>query len=414
MVYNHSDPPNPYPSHHDDLYPPCAIDTIALPSRTTVERDAPAIGFDITMTGRKIWKLTKAKSEESKAERVWPLEIETKLIEALERYKVPNQLPRRTRFQRFPRRNRFISDYIFNTTGSVRTAKQVGSRLQQLRDSCKDPRITRLITDVEFSMNTSSSAPYVYIGQPSAEMNLSSPDSDSPKSPFIETAQPLPTRKQDFQTSKHLSIPTTHSLATKADELSWDSTEQNYHPPAQETLAQHWSSSTVPCSQIHNPSLSTCSGLLSFDDTDDSSPQDSEPSSSYSATSSSHSLVPSLSFYGEGPFDIDPTQNFHSPPFLEPLTLPSALHFEDSAATSYAPPHLPSGGYISVKQEAVEPSNWTAASSVGTYNVNTSSTSLSDALGCQYPCTSQHDARAPPVLDSHSSPAYNHTIQYHA
>lgn len=37
---------------------------------------------------------------------------------------------------RFPMRNRFISDYIFNKTGKRRTAKQVGSRLQQLRDTC--------------------------------------------------------------------------------------------------------------------------------------------------------------------------------------------------------------------------------------------------------------------------------------
>jgi transcriptional enhancer factor len=37
---------------------------------------------------------------------------------------------------RFPRRNRFISDYIFDKTGKRRTPKQVGSRLQQLRESC--------------------------------------------------------------------------------------------------------------------------------------------------------------------------------------------------------------------------------------------------------------------------------------
>ncbi|THU86330.1 hypothetical protein K435DRAFT_763475, partial [Dendrothele bispora CBS 962.96] len=33
-------------------------------------------------------------------------------------------------------RNRFISEYILRTTGKHRTAKQVGSRLQQLRDTC--------------------------------------------------------------------------------------------------------------------------------------------------------------------------------------------------------------------------------------------------------------------------------------
>ena len=38
---------------------------------------------------------------------------------------------------RFPMRNRFVSDYIYETTGKSRTPKQVGSRLQQLRDTCK-------------------------------------------------------------------------------------------------------------------------------------------------------------------------------------------------------------------------------------------------------------------------------------
>jgi TEA/ATTS domain len=38
---------------------------------------------------------------------------------------------------RFTMRNRFISDYIYETTGNSRTPKQVGSRLQQLREICK-------------------------------------------------------------------------------------------------------------------------------------------------------------------------------------------------------------------------------------------------------------------------------------
>ena len=35
---------------------------------------------------------------------------------------------------RFPKRNRFISDYIYDLTGVRRSPKQVGSRLQQLKD----------------------------------------------------------------------------------------------------------------------------------------------------------------------------------------------------------------------------------------------------------------------------------------
>lgn len=39
-------------------------------------------------------------------------------------------------------RNKFISDYIFNVTGKRRTPKQVGSRLQQLRDTAEGKRST--------------------------------------------------------------------------------------------------------------------------------------------------------------------------------------------------------------------------------------------------------------------------------
>lgn len=36
---------------------------------------------------------------------------------------------------RFPNRNKFIAEYILKKTGQIRTAKQVGSRIQQLRDT---------------------------------------------------------------------------------------------------------------------------------------------------------------------------------------------------------------------------------------------------------------------------------------
>lgn len=57
---------------------------------------------------------------------------------ALERYSPDTGNTRTDKVMgRFPMRNRFISDYIFETTGKRRTPKQVGSRLQQLRDTCK-------------------------------------------------------------------------------------------------------------------------------------------------------------------------------------------------------------------------------------------------------------------------------------
>ena len=54
--------------------------------------------------------------------------------QGLSRYQPSN--PRATKsLGRFPNRNRFISEYIQKKTGKHRTPKQVGSRLQQLRDT---------------------------------------------------------------------------------------------------------------------------------------------------------------------------------------------------------------------------------------------------------------------------------------
>ncbi|KAM6502745.1 hypothetical protein JOM56_002722, partial [Amanita muscaria] len=70
---------------------------------------------------------------------VWPLELEAALLEGLEKY-VPQDTRETRILGRFPMRNRFISDYIWEKTGKRRSAKQVGSRIQQLRDTCAGKR----------------------------------------------------------------------------------------------------------------------------------------------------------------------------------------------------------------------------------------------------------------------------------
>lgn len=57
----------------------------------------------------------------------------------LERYR-PVETRSARALGRFPMRNKFISDYILQVTGKHRTPKQVGSRLQQLRDTCEGKR----------------------------------------------------------------------------------------------------------------------------------------------------------------------------------------------------------------------------------------------------------------------------------
>lgn len=78
---------------------------------------------------RKSWKTLKGQ-----AEAVWPPYLEATMLKALQEY-VPEDTRETRILGRFPMRNRFISDYIYRATGKYRSAKQVGSRLQQLRDT---------------------------------------------------------------------------------------------------------------------------------------------------------------------------------------------------------------------------------------------------------------------------------------
>ncbi|TFK23205.1 hypothetical protein FA15DRAFT_745860 [Coprinopsis marcescibilis] len=95
-------------------------------------------------TGRKTWKSLKEKKEA-----VWPDFLEEALLEALERYRPTSSKDPRL-LRRFPKRNAFISCYIKNKTGAQRTPKQVGSRLQQLRETCTEERVIRLICSRDF------------------------------------------------------------------------------------------------------------------------------------------------------------------------------------------------------------------------------------------------------------------------
>ncbi|KAG6849607.1 hypothetical protein H0H93_006964 [Arthromyces matolae] len=95
--------------------------------------------FQDIVKGRKSWKTLRG------GEIVWPPELEAALLEGLASYQPDDS--RETRLLgRFPMRNRFISDYIFNKTGTRRTAKQVGSRLQQLRDTCGGKKLMKLLS----------------------------------------------------------------------------------------------------------------------------------------------------------------------------------------------------------------------------------------------------------------------------
>ncbi|EAU84973.1 hypothetical protein CC1G_04069 [Coprinopsis cinerea okayama7 len=96
-------------------------------------------------TGRKTYKTDKTKKEA-----IWPDYLESWLLQGIAMYTPPASRSGRGRnqLQRFPRRNKLISEFILQNTGKIRTPKQVGSRIQQLRATCRDPIIRRELTDL--------------------------------------------------------------------------------------------------------------------------------------------------------------------------------------------------------------------------------------------------------------------------
>ncbi|KAG2220125.1 hypothetical protein INT45_006153 [Circinella minor] len=86
------------------------------------------------------------KQEQQNDDSVWPAEIESAFIEALE--KVPKLGRRKIMIKGKPHgRNELISDYIFRKTGKSRTRKQVSSHLQVLKNTRRnDPKFMRIIS----------------------------------------------------------------------------------------------------------------------------------------------------------------------------------------------------------------------------------------------------------------------------
>ncbi|KAI0001008.1 hypothetical protein BJV77DRAFT_1063559 [Russula vinacea] len=130
------------PSSLSDFVRMSAVDDLSYPLACD-DRTRDAV--NTIVSGRKSWKTLKGKGEA-----VWPPYLEAALIEALDKYRPETSRSTRS-LSRFPNRNRFISDYIYHVTGKRRTAKQVGSRLQQLRDTCGGKRILKLLSNRHFS-----------------------------------------------------------------------------------------------------------------------------------------------------------------------------------------------------------------------------------------------------------------------
>ncbi|KAF8071439.1 hypothetical protein FPV67DRAFT_873900 [Lyophyllum atratum] len=85
---------------------------------------------------------------------IWPPELEAALIEGLEAYRPDDH--RETRLSR----NRFMSQWIFQKTGKRRTAKQVGSLVQQFRDTDRSEKVAKLLSSQPDRDYDSSSEEY--------------------------------------------------------------------------------------------------------------------------------------------------------------------------------------------------------------------------------------------------------------
>ncbi|KJA25695.1 hypothetical protein HYPSUDRAFT_37135 [Hypholoma sublateritium FD-334 SS-4] len=133
-------------------------------------------------TGRKTLKY-------KRSEPVWSIDLEEALLQGLAEYR-PSSARDPSLLRRFPRRNKWISNYIFQRTGKARTAKQVGSRLQQLRETCADTEILGLIVNKHFpAVHGSQHSPSV--SGESSMLSSSSPSPTSPSFPIIPSPPPM-------------------------------------------------------------------------------------------------------------------------------------------------------------------------------------------------------------------------------
>ncbi|KAG1762335.1 hypothetical protein EDD22DRAFT_581650 [Suillus occidentalis] len=113
---------------------------MTTPPRTISPSQSTEDIFRTILNVRKCWKTLKGNTEP-----VWPPYLEATMLKGLHEYKPVDS--RETQILgRFPMRNRFISEYIYQHTGKYRSSKQIGSRLQQFRDTSEGRELIDSLT----------------------------------------------------------------------------------------------------------------------------------------------------------------------------------------------------------------------------------------------------------------------------
>ncbi|KAG1882335.1 hypothetical protein F4604DRAFT_422405 [Suillus subluteus] len=188
---------------------------------------------------RKSWKTLKGNTEP-----VWPPYLEVTMLKGLHEYK-PIDSRETQILGRFPMRNRFISEYIYHKTGKYRSSKQIGSRLQQIRDTSEGRELIDSLSREFGSSRKFSPHNYVFEGEsmpPLDYLSLDSSRSDassaSSSAGSISSAEytAMPSSKKnnppDNRTPVYIDIlPEASSFSSSSSSRSRVPSSSSYKPP---------------------------------------------------------------------------------------------------------------------------------------------------------------------------------------
>lgn len=187
---------------------------------------------------RRSWKTLKGNTEP-----VWPPYLEVTMLKGLHEYK-PIDSRETQILGRFPMRNRFISEYIYQKTGKYRSSKQIGSRLQQIRDTSEGRELIDSLTREIGSLRRFSPhnvfegefmPPLDYISVDSSGSDASSASSSTGSISSAEyTAMPSSKRHNpsDNRTPVYIDIlPEANSFSSSSSSRSRVPPSSSYKPP---------------------------------------------------------------------------------------------------------------------------------------------------------------------------------------
>ncbi|KAJ7170866.1 hypothetical protein C8R43DRAFT_1231587 [Mycena crocata] len=119
-----------------------SVSTIADLGKNYTQEEMQKYQHQLRITRRSSFKNIKGCSEA-----VWSLPLEGALLQGLFHHSLlyVDGTERAHERKKIINRNSFISKFIFETTNQIRTAKQVGSRLQQLAGTTRDDRVIRIL-----------------------------------------------------------------------------------------------------------------------------------------------------------------------------------------------------------------------------------------------------------------------------